>query len=39
MTRAVVVTEHSPATSGRRDGGITLSALRTFVAVAQAGSV
>jgi DNA-binding transcriptional LysR family regulator len=28
-----------PGTPGRREGGITLSALKTFVAVAEAGSV
>jgi LysR family transcriptional regulator, low CO2-responsive transcriptional regulator len=39
MTRATALTERHPTSPGRRDGGITLSALRTFVAVAEAGSV
>lgn len=34
-----VKNDAGPRPAGRRDGGITLSALRTFVAVAEAGSV
>jgi DNA-binding transcriptional LysR family regulator len=39
MTSTPTAGAPKPAPPGRRDGGITLSALRTFVAVAEAGSV